>query len=251
MDEKAVDHVQEALRIVDAAREKNITLRIMGAVAIIIKCKNFLSLHNSLGRRLTDIDLVGFNRQSNGICTIMKNLGYEVAKDMLIHENRFFFYNPKNRLKVDIFLDRLKMNHTIDFRKRLDKDYPTISLADLLLEKLQIVQINEKDIKDVLVLLRAHPVKETEDGINADYISRLLADDWGFHHTVMANLNKIMLFSKKSGVLDEGDKATIDLAISKLVAAIDHMPKTARWKLRARMGTAISWYNSVEEVERQ
>ena len=82
-------------------------------------------------------------------------------------------------MKVDVFFDRLDMNHIIDFKNRLELDFPTISLADLLLEKMQIVQINEKDIKDTIILLREHPVEDPDkETINANYVASLLAEDW-------------------------------------------------------------------------
>lgn len=246
------DFLEEALRVVEAADERGITLRVMGAVAVRIHCPEFLSLHNSLNRKLTDIDFIGYGKQKIQIAKLMKYLGYSIRKEMLIFEGRYFFYDQVNNRKVDIFLDMLDMNHKIDFRGRLEVDFPTISLADLLLEKLQIVRINEKDIKDALVLLRAHEVCEDEDHerINSSYIAKTLSRDWGFYYTAITNLEKVLKFSKKYNVFSEEDRAVINRRAKSLTMAIESEPKSIKWKMRAKIGTHKRWYKEVGEAER-
>lgn len=242
------DFLEEAIKIVSDARKKNIVLRIMGAVAIRIKCAEYLFLYDKLQRELTDIDFIGYSKQGSKISTLLRDLGYEVRKDMLVHEGRYFFFNPKTGLKVDVFLDKLSMNHTISFKNRLELDFPTIPLSDLALEKLQIVKINEKDLKDLIVLFRAHEVGDDPE-INADYVAKLLASDWGFYYTVIANLNKLKVFLEESKIPDE-HKRNIKEKIDKLYKRIEAEPKSLKWRLRAKMGSRVKWYNDVEEVER-
>jgi hypothetical protein len=141
------------------------------------------------------------------------------------------------------------MSHVIDFTGRLEQDYPTIPLADLLLEKTQIVKINEKDIKDTLLLLRTHDIgNDDKDVINASWIAHTLKDDWGFWYTVTTNLNKVNAYKNQYDWLSTEDRAIIESRINKLLSAIEAEPKTSRWRFRARIGTKKKWYNDVEEL---
>jgi hypothetical protein len=100
-------------------------------------------------------------------------------------------YDRRN-VVVDVFFDKLRMSHTIDFRKRLDVDAPTISVSDLLLEKMQIVKLTEKDAKDTVIVFTEHSVNEDDnENVDSRYIANLLADDWGFYYTVTTNLKRI------------------------------------------------------------
>ncbi len=94
---------------------------------------------------------------------------------------------------IDVFFDRLNYNHPIDYRGRLDSIRYCVSLTDLLLQKLQIVQINDKDLKDAMLLLLAGEVSPTggRRPSIAGYVAQLMADDWGFYHTATANLDKV------------------------------------------------------------
>jgi hypothetical protein len=143
------------------------------------------------------------------------------------------------------------MSHTIDFRKRLEVDYPTISLADLLLEKMQIHHINEKDIKDTIVLIRGHMMTNGDkDTINEEYIAKLLSDDWGFYHTVVLNLNKTK--SLMDGYeISAADKNDVVRKIDELIGKIDAQSKTTRFKWRAKIGEKKKWYNDVDETIRE
>ena len=143
------------------------------------------------------------------------------------------------------------MCHKIDFRKRLLIDYPTISLADLLLEKLQIVEINEKDVKDVIVLLSDHKIgdKDEKETINIEYIADLLSKDWGFYYTVTTNLNKIKkLVDSYTQVLTQNKVEDVKNKIDITLDRIEKKPKSMGWKMRAKIGTKTKWYKEVEEI---
>jgi hypothetical protein len=241
--------ITEAIRIVNKAKENNVILRIMGAVAIMIKCKEHLYLYNGLKRELTDIDFAGYSNQGSKISGLLRELGYEMRKDLLIHEGRYFFHDPKTKLKIDVFLDKLSMNHIINFRNRLELDFPTLTLADLVLEKLQIVRITEKDLKDLVVLFHSYDVGYNEKVINAKYIATLLAKDWGFYYTVTINLNKLKLFLEKLRLFDV-HKKDIEKRISSLREIIEKEPKSTKWSLRAKIGPRAKWYTEVEETSR-
>jgi hypothetical protein len=142
------------------------------------------------------------------------------------------------------------MCHDIDFKGRLELDHPTIPLAEMLLEKLQIVQINEKDVKDVIILLREHEIGDKdEETINAKYIAKLLADDWGFYYTVTTNLNKIKNLLDDYNELVENDKKLVESRIDNLLNIVEQKPKSLGWKMRAKIGTKKQWYRVVEEIQ--
>ena len=136
----------------------------------------------------------------------------------VVWASRHMYDAPKG-FHVDVFYDRLDMCHNLDFKGRLELDSPTIPLADLLLEKMQIVKINEKDIKDSMVLLRAHNLASSgREDIDAEYVSELLSKDWGFYYTVTTNLNKIREMMPNYEALTDEDKKDINAKIDQLQA---------------------------------
>lgn len=229
----------------------------MGALAIRLHSPRYAGLHEKLKRlgerEFTDIDFMASGKHRKGIRKVLEEQGYEINQPVLrlFGYKRHIYENPKSRISVDVFFDKLEMCHTIDFRKRLKVDYPTISLADLLLEKMQIVEINEKDIKDSIVLLRAHDVGESDkDLVNAKYVAELLAKDWGFWYTATTNLKKLKKFLMRYDVLTDEDRKDVSEKIRKILEYVDKEPKTMGWKWRARTGPKKKWYRDVEEVLR-
>jgi hypothetical protein len=246
--------VGEALRLVENAEKDGIKIRIMGAVAIRLHATRMLEQSQTLKRNITDIDFVGYSKQKEKIEELVAQAGYDQLRAALtpgLLLNRLIFMGKKDPGKhIDIFLDQLQMCHTIDYKGFLDLDYPTVSLAHLVLQKMQIIRINEKDIKDTLALLLEHEVgKGNKETVNADLIAKTLSDDWGFYYTVTTNLNKIRGFMDTYNVA-EADKAIINKRLDALLTAIEDQPKSFGWKVRAKVGTKKKWYNEVEEVER-
>jgi hypothetical protein len=135
-------------------------------------------------QEFSDIDLMAYKKERKQVTLVLAELGYKKRKVTLstATTGRHIYFHPKGWFFVDIFFDKLRMNHDINFRNRLKLDFPTLTPMDLLLEKLQIVQFSEKDLKDVLLLLRTHKVAEREvsNAINATYIAKLLSNDWVF-----------------------------------------------------------------------
>lgn len=252
----ASDFAEEAVRMVDEARKANVTIRVLGATAFRIHSPNNLKVHDALGRALSDLDFVGYSRERDKIERLFTGLfGYQPLRAAVtpgLFAGRYIFIDKLGaRPHVDIFLDRLEMNHFIDFKGRLELDYPTIPLADLLLEKLQIVRINEKDIKDSIVLLLEHNVGERDgETIDMKRIVKTMAEDWGFYYTATINLKKLESLLPKYNALTVEQRSNIASKIKKLLQDIENEPKTLRWKLRARVGPSKKWYNEVEEVER-
>jgi hypothetical protein len=244
--------LKEALMIVDTANERGLILRVMGAIAVRVHCKEYLWLIKSLRREITDIDLIGYGRQTGGILNLLEGLGYSSDRRMRMVAavlQRYVFQSPNTGRKIDIFFDKLEMCHTIDFRGRLELDYPTITLSDLLLEKMQIVKINEKDIKDAIVLLREHEVGGAgRESIDEEYISSILSKDWGFYYTVTMNLAKVQSFLPRFESLTMEDRVDVEYKINKLQEAIEKKEKSLGWRIRAKTGTKKRWYREVEDT---
>jgi hypothetical protein len=165
---------------------------------------------------------------------------------------------------VDVFFDKLLVaNHPIDFKGRLELDYPTITVTDMLLEKLQIWEaFGIKDLKDCLLLLKAHDIKEEsgKESVDASYIAKLLAQDWGFCYTATTNLKKLEIFLSEIDKLgpeanidpkqiEKEDREEMTRKIETLLEIIEKEPKSFGWKMRAKIGTKKRWYNAVERPE--
>jgi len=245
------DFADEATRIVENAQEKGIVMRVMGATVIRKHCPKFLHLHTSMKRILTDIDFMTYAKFNPSVKPLFVELGY--ASDERF--NAYFgmtrqqYADIANHRTADVFFDQLEMCHKLDFRGRLELDSPTITLADFLLEKMQIVQLNDKDKIDTVVLLREHEIGDVDkETINAQYISKLLAKDWGFYYTVTTNLGKIKEYAQSS--MTEEDSRDVAAKADQLVQRIENEPKTTGWKMRARVGPKKKWYKDVEEVVR-
>ena len=248
-----MDFINDALRIIELGEKRGIILRLMGACAVRLHCPKFSYLYEGMERPLTDIDLMTYKKFNPLLRKFFVELGLTPDEGILRYygHKRHIYYDEKKNRAVDIFLDKLEMCHTIDFRGRLELDYPTITLSDILLEKMQIVKITEKDIKDTIIMLLEHEVGEIEkETVNMRYIARLLSGDWGFYYTVTTNLKKTKEAVGDYEALTEEHRKDVIGKIDKLLDAIERQPKTFRWKMRARIGTSKKWYTEVEEARR-
>jgi len=192
----------EAKRILDEARNRGIILRLFGGVAVKYHCPS--ATHRSLQRSYPDLDFFGRGKQGREIRKLFLDLGYEPNQrfNALHGATRLIFEDAKNQRVVDLFLDVFRMCHTLHFGDRLTLDDNTITISDLLLTKLQVVEINEKDIRDLIAILKDHDVVDhaasgDKEVIDAGYISSLCADDWGLCKTISLTLRKLLTFLQK------------------------------------------------------
>ena len=151
------------------------------------------------------------------------------------------------RVEVDVFIGRPPQCHEIDLTGRFDVPPPAMRPTDLLLQKLQIVEINEKDLTDAAYLLLSAS-RSAGDGLESGRVVEHLSGDWGFYHTASTNLGKVRAFA--AGILAPDEAAAVTETASHLMAGADAAPKSMRWKIRAKVGTRAVWYEEVEEVER-
>jgi hypothetical protein len=246
------DFFKDALVIIEAAKQKQIELRLMGATAIYYRCPNSRNLTGVMSRALTDLDFMTLSKYVRHIPDLFASLGFEGNErvNALYGLRRQIYADPKNARHVDVFVDKLTFCHQIDLTRRLELDPVTLSLADLLLEKMQIVKLGEKDVKDTIILLREHELGDSDNGrINMDYIAKLLADDWGFYYTVTTNLKKTRDYANSLTVLSQEDRKLAGSRIDMLLDKIEREGKSFKWKMRAKAGTKVQWYSDAEDVE--
>jgi hypothetical protein len=240
------DMPSEAKRIVDFARLKDVKLRLLGGLAIRMHCLNV----ELCERPYSDIDLMGLSAQASRIEDVFRNLGYvpDVQFNMLHGGQRLKFEDRRNNRHAEVFLDKFRMDQTLDFRERLDIHPYTISLSDLFVTKIQVVKMDEKDFRDLFSLFRDNKigVDDREGVINARYVARLCAHDWGLYHTVLRNLGRIPEFHDHYK-LDKAEKESMDRRLWILRLMIIEEPKGPVWKARDRLGERLPYY---EEVER-
>jgi len=247
--EQAKAFQDEALRVVRAGEERGVVLRIIGALAFHQHCPEFGYFQEKLNRVYTDIDFAGYGKQSKPIRDLFTAIGYD--EDVEINAfhaegGRLIFNHPQTHIHIDVFMDKLDFCHPIPWKGRLEVDEFTIPLAELMLEKMQIVKINEKDIIDSIMLLREHPVAtDDDDHINARRIAELCAGEWGLWRTTTMNLEKTREYLPHLDLTDE-DKSVVTQRIAELLKAMNEYPKGARWKLRARLGDKVKWYKEID-----
>jgi len=248
------DFIDEANRILDAAKNEHILLRLLGALAFHLHCPKFSYIQGMLGRTFTDIDFVSYRQQSPRISKLFVELGYQYdVRVRVLFGSRLVFYDSSGTNRhCDVFLDKLEFCHDINFENRLEVDYPTIPLAELLLEKMQIVKLNEKDVIDTIMLLREHQTGNSDnETINADRLAKLTGHDWGLWKTVTTNLEKVRSAVQTNQKLSQEDKNDVDAKIANLRARIDSEPKSRGWKMRAAIGEKRQWYRDVDELVRE
>lgn len=246
--EKDRAFLEEALDLQSQAEREGLRLRLLGSLAFRLQCPEYSAHFEALERRLTDIDFAASTTDRERLLPFFRQRGYAVDENALYLGGgyRYIFENPRNKMHLDIFFDRLEMCHTVNFKDRLHLDNRTLSLTDLLLEKMQIVTIGPKDFKDVAILLLQHGVGHDDRSINGLYIADLLSRDWGFHHTVVTNLGKLRDVAAQWSSLDSAEKARLNERIEALLTRINRAEKTLAWKARARLGTRVPWYRHVD-----
>jgi len=224
--------VAEGVSIVEAAATDGLVLRLLGGAAIVLHSGE--QLHRPLG----DLDAATRRQDGRRLAATLAAAGYEPEPrfNALHGDRRLIFHGPQG--KLDVFVEVFEMCHKIDLGPRLELDSPTLPVTDLLLTKLQVVELNAKDADDVAILLHHHELgRGLGDHVDLDYLERLVADDWGLWRTLTGTLHR--LGELQPDVAAQGDE---------LRAALDEAPKTRRFRLREKVGERKRWYELPDEV---
>lgn len=246
------DPLAEALRLIGLADAAGSMLRLMGGLAFHARAPDWKA---SVERERRDIDLATTSRDRKRVAELLVANGYVPDRqyNALYGHKQLYFVDPTRERPVDVLVDRLDMCHSLVFADRLALDRPTLPLAELLLSKLQIVKINRKDLLDTLILMAEHPLTPDDAGINVARVTSLTSTDWGWWRTVTGNLDRLLIFIEHEiapSDLDTGrpNRFPVAAQVATLRAAIDAAPKSTRWRVRARLGERMPWYEEPEEV---
>lgn len=244
--EPLADPVAEARRIAEAAAERGVPLRVLGGVAIALTCPS--SRRPPLAREYADIDLATTKTAKDEVVRLLESLGYAGDKEFnVLHgHRRLYLWDERNQRQVDVFVDEANLCHRVDLKRRIDKVPLTLSLADLTVLKLQVVETNEKDYLDLCAIFADHPLTADDSGVNSAYIAKLAASDWGLWRTLEMVAEHSERFALELPGFDSAE--LVAERLRQLREELDRVPKSRGWKLRSRIGERKRWYELPEEV---
>lgn len=236
---------EEGRRLAIAAQREDLSLRLLGGVAVWCQCPS--ARLPELSREYGDADFIGRAGDRKQITGFLQAQGYEADRmfNALHGATRLNFHDPVHDRPLDVLLDRFTMAHELDLRDSVSADGLTIALADLLMTKLQVVNANEKDVRDLLALLLDHDFALTE--ISLERILRATKNDWGLEHTIHRSLFRLQEMLGRFGLAADQQESVL-ARISQLGDALRAAAKGAKWKLRARVGERVRWYEEPEEA---
>jgi hypothetical protein len=241
--------IDESRRLVEAAGKQGVLARLIGGVAVYLQSPPGGPL---LPRPINDIDLVTKRGARTAVTAVLLGAGY--APDQMFNalhgSRRLLFYDDANGRKLDVFVGEFAMCHQVPIANRLEREPLTVPLAELLLTKLQIFELTERDQRDIYNLVYHHEVTTRGGvGIEADYVGELCARDWGLWRTAKATIARC-----QANLADYSlELATRDLIVERLEllwGRIEATPKTPKWRLRSRIGDRMQWYDEPEENAR-
>lgn len=241
--------VEEAERLLDVAHRSGTTLALLGGVAVRLHAAD---VPPSLQREYHDLDFAVAKGGGSAASKLLDEHGYEPERafNAMNGNERMLFQDREHGRHIDVFVGSFRMCHEIPFGNRLSPGEPTVPLAELLLTKLQIIELNEKDVRDTVLLFHGHEVADHDgDAINAQRIGELCASDWGLWRTITGNLSGCAELLPNYPLPDDESKRVGD-RLQKVRDRIDEAPKSRGWKLRAKIGERKRWYELPDEVDR-
>ena len=246
--------VAEAHDLVTEATSAGITVRVVGSLGVRLHCTRAAAAMDAAGRRAKDVDLVVKGGDRKGFRRLVESRGYEVDRDLLVamEGTRYGFSHPERGIDLDVFVDKLEFCHTVELDGRWTRHALTLSTEDLLLSKLQVHEMTATDVVDAAVLLATHDVDAADppEGIDSAYVGGVLAGDWGFHRDATANLGRLRDALAGGGVpLPADGAARAGRNVAALLDAIDRTKKTMAWRMRARVGERMQWWDEVADRE--
>ena len=239
-----------AVQTVEAANREEVPLKLLGGQAVRYLTPDLPPRQ----RDDQDMDFASVSKAKRSVMALLGGLGFEGDRrfNTMHGHKQMYFRSPVDGATADVIMDRLQMCHVLEFGDRIDRLPFTLDVTDLLLSKLQVVEQNEKDVQDIVYLLAAHEVREGDEPgtVGLARFAKVLAEDWGWWRTATGNLDRVV-------ELVRGDLARLVPRgagydpVEQAVVLRDHaqsMPKTLKWKLRARLGERVQWYEVPEEV---
>jgi hypothetical protein len=250
MEAVAPDAFEVSIEVVRAANAKGIPLKLLGGQAVRVLCPLFP--HRA--RNDQDMDFACVSSKKRDVMAFFEERGFlgDPRFNLLHGDRQMYFTTADGVTSVDVIMDKLNMCHVLDFADRIDRMPDTLDVTDLLLTKLQIVELNEKDVHDLFHLLSAFEVRAGDEPgtIGLGRIGRLVAADWGWWRTATMNLDKLAQLAdgEHRDLLPEARRFEPAEQARAIRVACDEIPKSMKWKLRAKVGDRVQWYELPEEV---
>jgi hypothetical protein len=246
---QSTDLLDQGISLISAASEIGVPIRLIGGLAI----QHLTPKFRPRAREGQDLDLASVSSARRELTEFLVRRGYAGDKNFnaLYGHKQLYFASPETGLHIDVMVDRLEMSHTLEFAKRITRMPFTLDACDLLLSKLQIIELNEKDAHDVIYLLAAVEIRSGEEPgtIGLGRFASVVGEDWGWWRTVTMNLDKIERLA--AGPLAEIVPASAQHSpiaqLAELRQAADEAPKSRRWRMRSRLGDRVKWYQEPQE----
>jgi hypothetical protein len=234
--DETTERVIAGQRLIDELRDRDVTARLLGGVGVTLHCSG--SAGTTPHRAIGDLDAVVSKSDARPLARALPELGYaaEPRFNAMHGSRRLIFHGPAG--KLDVFVESFRMCHELRLGDRLHLDYPTITVSDLLMTKLQIVELNAKDVQDACLLLAEHELGEGPgDHIDVTHLSELVGHDWGLWRTTTATLENLAQHGPTG-------RATAE----QLCALLHAAPKSRAFRLRARIGERVQWYELPDDL---
>jgi Uncharacterised nucleotidyltransferase len=246
------DVLAEARRLVDAAADGGLTMRVLGGAGVALHDHG--PVPDGLLRIYGDIDIVVPAKANRSTATTLMTLGYQPNErfNALHGARRMLFYDSGNGRQLDVFVGIFAMCHSLDLGRRLGRHAQALGAADLLLTKLQIAQINRKDVVDAARILLTHDLADADSDDDALSLGRLrdvTSGDWGWFTTFTDNLATVR--TAAPDLLEPGLAGQVVWRVDRVRTALDEAPKSMRWRARSVIGRKSPWYELPEEVDRE
>ncbi len=244
------DAFDESVGVVREANQRGVPLKLIGGQAVRLLCPEYP--HRA--RNDQDMDFASVSSAKRAIMEFFASRGFQGdPKFNLLHGDRqMYFVTADGRTSVDVVMDKLNMCHVLVFKDRIDRMPYTLDVTDLLLTKLQIVELNRKDVHDLLHLLSAYEVRPANESgtIALGRIGSIVGEDWGWWRTVTGNLDKLAQLAdgEHRDLVPEARKFDPVDQIRAIRADCDATKKSLKWKLRAKVGDRVQWYELPEEI---
>jgi hypothetical protein len=250
---KPLTHVvDEGRRLIESATAAGHPVRLLGGVGVALH--DHVAVPPALERGYGDLDVVVPAKSTRRTAQVMTEAGYVANErfNALHGAQRMLFYDTGNKRQVDVFVGVFSMCHRLDLSSRLDRHPASLDAADLLLTKLQIHEINRKDLVDAVRLVLTHENADIAggagepDAMSLDRLRSVTSGDWGWFTTVTDNLQLVR--AAAGDLLDAEDAGVVEGRVDAIAESLRSAPKSMRWKARSVVGRKTPWYELPEEV---
>ena len=241
-----MDLLDEARQLVKAGADNGTTVRMLGGIAIAMRCPTALT--PTFARQYSDLDAVVPSQQRNQVDQVAAEIGLEGDRAFNAQRgNERRCYHRADGLKLDVFVETFSMCHDVPLgANRLSLHDSTVPLAELLLTKAQIVELTDKDASDLFVLFHDYDLSSDDTGVNEVRIGEICGQDWGLWRTVTGTLKQLEDAVAHINATAQ-ERSLVTDRIERLLESMDTAPKSRKWKMRNRIGDRVQWYVLPEE----